>query len=603
MSNKKIYVPSCKECNGLLSFKINPLNFSIEFECEKNKNHNKNNIYFKTFERFYLKEKDLIKCSKCYLNLENSEFFNCDICKNIYCCKCYIEDIQNKGHKNIINNITNNNRCLIHGNEFIEYCFNCKKNICISCIKNDIHKEHKKESYIDIIPSSEDIENLKNKIKVKTIYINKLIENIDNWQKKINLKVKELIQNLRDEINLLEKIIFNFNNTFRNITYLKNFTYIKEYLKNISNNKNLVELNKAYEFEKKTEILLDIFKYLGRNINKNNKIKKTKGSLSIIKNINYQLVQRINDNFFIDYGVDKSLNFSYYDEKVNSICLIGKINLNDYLYSISLSTIENKIFICLLYDKKIKIIDYNLELGSININDKEIISNSISNINHFYKCIQLSKLLYATSDDNNIIIWSEDEEKFFIKSVISLNANSFDMLLIDENHFISTQPDKKNITISDLYYFDEILKIKNVDCSNSNNCLFKINNKYVVISCFNGIGLLYIPTKELVQYIQNYYSFPNTQKISCDNEGKIYILNIEKNKVITNSLFGNTNSNFNNYNYKVEILVGKIIDGTIKLIKEYEKFDSFENMFKFTFLNKNCFILWGRNSYIFKEFE
>ena len=86
----KIFIPSCKECNGYINFTINPFNFSVEYKCEKNDSHNKRHIYFKTFERFYLKEKDLLTCSKCRLSLENSQYINCEICKQIYCVNCYI---------------------------------------------------------------------------------------------------------------------------------------------------------------------------------------------------------------------------------------------------------------------------------------------------------------------------------------------------------------------------------------------------------------------------------------------------------------------------------------------------------------------------------
>ena len=42
----KIFIPSCKECNGYLNFIINPFNFSVEYKCEKNDSHNKRHIYF-----------------------------------------------------------------------------------------------------------------------------------------------------------------------------------------------------------------------------------------------------------------------------------------------------------------------------------------------------------------------------------------------------------------------------------------------------------------------------------------------------------------------------------------------------------------------------
>ena len=41
----EVYVPTCQECKGVLSIIIKPLNFSIDYICEKDKSH-AGNIYF-----------------------------------------------------------------------------------------------------------------------------------------------------------------------------------------------------------------------------------------------------------------------------------------------------------------------------------------------------------------------------------------------------------------------------------------------------------------------------------------------------------------------------------------------------------------------------
>ena len=259
----KVIYPSCQKCDGLLNFEIQPLHFSINFKCEKDEHHKKDDIYFKTFERFYLKEKELRKCNKCQINLENSEHFNCAICKTIFCSKCYIEDIQKNGHTKLINE-KNNNRCLIHNCEFTIYCFTCRKNECIFCAKNNGHENHSIKSFYQIIPSSKDIEDLKKRILEKTNFTNNLFKKIDFWQQKINSKTEELKQNLKDEINLIKKFILNFNNTFMNYTYFQNFDYINKNVDSKSNNKNLIKFFNCENFEKQTEILIEVFKHMGR---------------------------------------------------------------------------------------------------------------------------------------------------------------------------------------------------------------------------------------------------------------------------------------------------------------------------------------------------
>ena len=304
MSNDKakIVIPTCQKCSGVLNIKINPLNFSIEYVCENNKSHKDKNIYFKTFERFYLKEHILKQCSNCQIILENSEFFECDICNKKYCCKCYyIKDIQENGHKYKENNYKNN-RCPIHNNDLTEYCSNCNKNICMCCM-SDEHKNHKVICFHDYIPFNIDVENLKIRIKEKSKFYGQLIQKIDEWNKENNnSKVEELKQNLRDEISLLEIIIFNFNKNFRNFTYFKTFKYINNYinsLNNTTNNKYLLEFYNCSSFEKQTEKLMTIFKYIGKKaIIKQNKI----GYLKNIQTFSsYKFIDKIDENYFVGY--------------------------------------------------------------------------------------------------------------------------------------------------------------------------------------------------------------------------------------------------------------------------------------------------------------
>ena len=167
-SKKKFYLPSCQKCNGLLNITINPINFSISYVCEKDNKHSNKDIFFKTFERFYLKELEINQCSKCDLNLEHSEFYKCDECKLIYCGDCCIEAIKSNNHKNLKFEKNNPNKCNKHKLIFSSFCLNCKKNLCIYCNKNDnCHSSHKIINYNEILPSSQDIENLKIKIEEK----------------------------------------------------------------------------------------------------------------------------------------------------------------------------------------------------------------------------------------------------------------------------------------------------------------------------------------------------------------------------------------------------------------------------------------------------
>ena len=144
----KIYLPSCNFCNGLLNINIDSLRFSIEYECDLNKEHrSKRNIFFKTFEKFYLKEKKINN---------KSELDKCHICNSTYFCKC-------------CNNYNENSiRCSKHNKDFNFYCLNCKTNLCIICIKEyNIHEDHEIKHFFDIMPSSHTIDKLKKTLNEK----------------------------------------------------------------------------------------------------------------------------------------------------------------------------------------------------------------------------------------------------------------------------------------------------------------------------------------------------------------------------------------------------------------------------------------------------
>ena len=57
------YYPCCpiNNCKGVLWIKYINENSSIDYECEKNKDHKGYNIYFETFNKYYLEQKEINK--------------------------------------------------------------------------------------------------------------------------------------------------------------------------------------------------------------------------------------------------------------------------------------------------------------------------------------------------------------------------------------------------------------------------------------------------------------------------------------------------------------------------------------------------------------
>ena len=72
--------------------------------------------------------------------------------------------------------------------------------------------------------------------------------------------------------------------------------------------------------------------------------------------LNNQIIEKIDENHFISYdNNNKSINFLNYDEKENNFICLGSVTFNENILSISHSTFDNKVFLCLLTNyQKIK---------------------------------------------------------------------------------------------------------------------------------------------------------------------------------------------------------------------------------------------------------
>ena len=179
-SIKTFYYPCCNifGCNGIPEIKFND-NFTIDIACENGK-HKKKNIFFETFEKFYLKEKKFENCFNCNKNLDNDHKFVCKKCDHFYCISCFINDEHIKSNINNLN--IKNNKCQKHQRELINYCFDCKKSLCVYCIKqneNNPHINHLVNNIYDLIPTINQINNLKSKINQKKLLYEELINSLD----------------------------------------------------------------------------------------------------------------------------------------------------------------------------------------------------------------------------------------------------------------------------------------------------------------------------------------------------------------------------------------------------------------------------------------
>ena len=258
---------------------------------------------------------------------------------------------------------------------------------------------------------------------------------------------------------------------------------------------------------------------------------------------------------------------------------------------------ENKIFIC-LSNKKVKIISYDFIKKILNFS--EIIDNNIFNnnynLNYYYKCIQLSTGLYATSD-NNITIWSIKENIYIKIKIINVNSDIYDMLLIDKDNFMCTSFNNQNLIIYNINNYSTLKIIKNIDCRGENNTLLKVDDNFILINCIKGIGIFYIKSKEIVQYTQEYYS-PLKTIITLDSYNKIYISHIktEQHKNDSNSLFAFSTGFNSSSDTLIKMFVTEINNGEIILSEEYENItinDTIKNILCFS----NEILIFGKSTY------
>ena len=573
------YYPYCKEkgCDGVLKLEIND-DFSIVFECDKNDKHKKNKIYFKTFERFYLKEKSIDNCSKCNCNVEN-DIYKCTKCKSIYCCYCFQFDEHIK--QDFANLYIINRKCQKHKRELIYYCFSCKKYLCTYCLKenkdiNNIHNAHDHHiiCLIDLIPTESDIDKLKNKINQRAEKYNELINSLEEWEKKIISKIEELKNNLRYEIELMKKLLYNYNKYFLNYTYFKNFEYFKDYFKSI----NSKRYNQCYSYDDLENILEKLF-----NSQKEEKIQPRYEEFEYSYTLSDGILFKINDEHFFSYSyntdevkivkINPRNNFFTHLEKT-------QIDFRRKINSASLSHINNKIFACLRNIKAIKIFNFNLENNLMEESLEEIVDTS-GDSGRFNKCLEIEDGLIIGADSfNNLILWKETEtNKYTTHRRLTVNSEIFDLLLINDDILVASQPLDNSIT----FYKTDLTKVKtieNLDIIVSNDNLF-LCKEYILVNCKKGIAVISIKTKELVQYIENDVDniVENSKGLFVSNDN-IYILNKKENDYSNKQI--------------VCIKVLTIDNNVIKLVDEIKETEIQENgNMKIMVMGNNNIILWG----------
>ena len=531
----KYYIPICREsgCNGYLEFDFDNKDFFIKYNCHKNNNHNSNNLYYETFEKFYLKEKYIPKCYKCNIFLENKDKYKCVECNKLYCISCFLSDMHIR--KNWINLQIITNKCSKDKNELTYFCKDCQQKVCPFCLrilKNYPHKKHEIESILDEIPSSYILNSLKEKILKKEKYYEKIFESLDEWLVELNKKIERIKENLRTEIRILKKIFFNYNQNCMDYNYYIDCFYFNNNI-NEYNNIYLKNFMKSKNFEEKIKCIFDL---LSPQIKKP---EQTKTKLVKLERIGKNgILECFDDKYLLLYSELENEDNEYdeyneYNEE-NTIKLISfdgfdeisKIKINDKIKSFNFSPDKKKIYVCLKNEKTILIIEYNSKNNELKLSDEKIEIKDGANDNFNY-CFIINDNNIITIDDKFIYLWNKTD----LNSSLFTNTkkkdlfctNLYDVCQINEKYLLISH--YNILTFFSIENLSIEKKIEDVDCvKNKNEKSIILINDCALVNCIKGIAIVSIKNKEIIQYIENWDNF-KTKKIYKSIGDYIFISN------------------------------------------------------------------------------
>ena len=299
---------TCDKCNSIPEIKnIDYINNTILIKCSNHESQISINDYINDTlkHNFYFSV-----CNICKKNIqkENNNIFKyCYNCNKIICIECTL--IHDKSHK-LINLNDYNNKCVEHFNQkYTSFCYNCDKNICNECKKTKIHKDHKKNDFIEIEPTKNDIEQINN-------FSSKFRKSFNSLKISGKKEIEELENNKKNLLQIIQ-LIFNkqYNKNLKEAE--NNFNYnleVYERKKNILDVKYKEDLNKLNEEFKKIN--------LQNELEKNKRLESCKKSYLEKKDI-------IESNYNLQ--INKCLKYNReLKKKYNDIIRLNEIIINSY---------------------------------------------------------------------------------------------------------------------------------------------------------------------------------------------------------------------------------------------------------------------------------
>ena len=279
---KNIKIIQCPKCNygdcvvSLLKYK------TTFYNCEHKHLHiDLYDTYFT--DQVYYPER--INCAdnkdNCKKNARNDpDFKQCLTCSQktnktkSYCSNC-IKQHRENSHV-IIKYEDKNYYCRKHIKKMEKYCFDCKKNLCESCVEEH-EKEHRIKSIDSLIPLDKEIEELKNSLIEISKYIEELQFSITNIKNSLDSANRIYTNYYKCANHILEKYeTFNKGKeAFKNFTIFKCLYNLK-----LSNKQILEDLKKIINGKTDIDKAQDLIGIYSDKKKEYDKYDKTGGDLN-----------------------------------------------------------------------------------------------------------------------------------------------------------------------------------------------------------------------------------------------------------------------------------------------------------------------------------
>ena len=443
---------------------------------------------------------------------------------------------------NIFSSKNKNNKsfCIVHNKNFDNYCFTCLKDICSNCLKN--HTFHKIIKYTEP-PSKEEINILKNRIKLYKAKYNQLLYEIKKWKNILEKKIKflENIFSAQNIVDFINNYKFNDKNKDNIIKFKKLFSLItSQEIKTVENYENSSEYMNYQQYIICKYLLEYLNSHKGAFLKNGIEIIKFLSEVPMNNNINCNTLNIEDDSFgdihFNDTDMKEINNSNNKYTNIFKYNIEKKYNSNTYNRCLNLNCENNK------NDNK-RNSAHNIHF---NINNYDDINNSYNTFNSYKNATFNNNRMYNTfsslykKHNKNEIRPKRLYSKKLINNVLKINNSE---LFLNQSAHIESKSlfdfsKESNKLYSNILTINLPLKREN-----TNNILFNRKNildKHINNNSNNNYNFTNYKSNEMKNFTHKKFTRNNSNNYIDNNyvvpKNSFKKINTEKTKIKNNSL-------------------------------------------------------------------